>query len=348
LMAEAHKDERILLAHGGGGSLMRNLIEEIILKRLSNPVLALLEDSAVLPRLPEGEEAASGRLAFTTDSYVVKPLFFKGGDIGKLAVCGTVNDLAASGARPLWLTLSFIIEEGLSIDQLERIVDSISEVSRQAEVRVVAGDIKVVERGAADGLYINTSGIGVVGEGVNLSASLIEEGDKVLVSGPIGEHGIAVIAAREGMELDVEVESDVAPLGGLVRDMLDSSPGVHFLRDPTRGGLAAVLNEAAATAGLTIRLFEEKIPLKPSVKAVSEMLGLAPLTLACEGRMAAIVEGKEAGKILKRMHQSPLGKEASIIGEVAKLLTARVILETKVGGRRIVDMPYGEEFPRIC
>ena len=347
-MSIVHKDERILLAHGGGGSLMRGLIEDLILKRLNNPVLARLEDSAVLPPLPGGGEVSSGRLAFTTDSYVVKPLFFKGGDIGKLAVCGTVNDLAASGARPLWLTLSFIIEEGFPIDQLERIVDAVSEASGQAEVKVVAGDIKVVERGAADGLYINTSGIGVVAEGVNLSPSLIKEGDKVLVSGPIGEHGMAVIAARDQVELDIDVESDVAPLGGLVRDILDNGQAVHFLRDPTRGGLAAVLNEAASAAGLTIRLFEDKIPLKSGVKAISEMLGLDPLSLACEGRMVAIVEGKGAGKILKQMRQSPLGKEASIIGEVLSPLVARVILETKVGGRRTVDMPYGEELPRIC
>ena len=347
-MGTSNKDERILLAHGGGGSLMRGLIEGLILERLNNPMLSRLEDSAILPCLPAGREGAAGRLAFTTDSYVVKPLFFKGGDIGKLAVCGTVNDLAASGARPLWLTLSFIIEEGFPIVQLERIVDSIAEVSRQAEVKVVAGDIKVVERGAADGIYINTSGIGVVAEGVNLSPALIEGGDKVLVSGPLGDHGIAVLSAREGMEFDVDVESDVAPLGGLVADMLDSGQSVHFLRDPTRGGLAAVLNEAASVAGVSIRLFEDEIPLRPGVEAVSEMLGLDPLNLACEGRMVAVVERGEAEEILKRMRESSLGKEACNIGEVVEAMAARVILETKVGGRRIVDMPYGEELPRIC
>jgi len=347
-MGTDNKDERILLAHGGGGSLMRGLIESLILERLNNPVLSRLEDSAILPSLPAGRKAASGRLAFTTDSYVVKPLFFKGGDIGKLAVCGTVNDLAASGARPLWLSLSFIIEEGFLIDQLERIVDSIAETSGQAGVKVVAGDIKVVERGAADGIYINTSGIGLVPEGVNLSPSLIEEGDAVLVSGPIGEHGIAVLSAREGMEFDIDVESDVAPLGGLVADILDTGESVHFLRDPTRGGLAAVLNEATSAAGVSIRLFEDKIPLRPGVKALSEMLGLDPLSLACEGRMVAVVDKKGAEKILRRMRESPWGKEASNIGEVVESMAARVILETKVGGTRIVDMPYGEELPRIC
>ena len=347
-MGTSNKDERILLAHGGGGSLMRELIESLILERLNNPVLSRLEDRAILPCLPAGREGVSGRLAFTTDSYVVKPLFFKGGDIGKLAVCGTVNDLAASGARPLWLTLSFIIEEGFPIVQLERIVDSIAETSGQAEVKVAAGDIKVVERGAADGIYINTSGIGVVAEGVNLSPSLIEEGDKVLVSGPIGDHGIAVLSAREGMEFDVDVESDVAPLGGLVAGILDSGESVHFLRDPTRGGLAALLNEAASAAGVSISLFEDEIPLRPSVKAVSEMLGLDPLNLACEGRMVAVVARKGAEKVLERMRESSLGKEASNIGEVVGSMAARVILETKVGGRRIVDVPYGEELPRIC
>ncbi len=332
--------DRILLAHGSGGRLAHQLVERSFVKALVNPILAKLDDSAVFE--------IGGRLAFTTDSYTVSPIFFPGGDIGKLAVCGTVNDLAMSGAKPLYLSLAFIIEEGLSQKELGQIVVSIQKATQEAGVKIITGDTKVVNRGSADRLFINTAGIGIIPEGVDISGSNARPGDKVILSGAIGEHGIAVLSRREGLSFSTNLKSDCAPLAKLVMEMLAASPSIHCLRDPTRGGLATALNELATQSRVGIRIEEEKVPTREEVLAACEMLGLDPLYIANEGKLIAIVPAEDAESVLAAMSRNHYGKEAAIIGEVTAKHPGRVVMKTSLGTTRIVDMLVGDPLPRIC
>ncbi len=333
-------EDKILLAHGSGGKLAHELVERSFVKALANPLLAKLDDSAVFD--------FSGRLAFTTDSYVVSPIFFPGGDIGKLAVYGTVNDLAMSGAKPLYLSLSFIIEEGLSLGELNEIVGSVQKAAQQAGVEIITGDTKVVHRGSADKLFINTAGVGIIPVGVNISGSNARPGDKLILSGTIGDHGIAVLSQREGLSFSTQLESDCAPLGSLVAEILEVSPNIHCLRDPTRGGLATTLNELAKQSQVSIRIEEEKVPVREEVLAACEMLGFDPLYVANEGKLVAIIPAGDADKILKAMRENHYGKGAAIIGEVRAEHPGRVIMKTCLGASRIVDMLVGDLLPRIC
>ena len=339
-MGDSEKFDKILMSHGSGGKLSHELVEKHFVRVFDNPLLARLDDSAVF--------TVSGRLAFTTDSYVVSPIFFPGGDIGKLAVCGTVNDLAMSGARPLCLSLSLIIEEGLSLSELKTIIASVQSAAIEAGVTIVTGDTKVVQRGSADKLFINTAGIGIIPENVDISGSNAKPGDKVLLSGPIGDHGIAVLSKREGLSFTTRLESDCAPLNSLVADMLNISADIHCLRDPTRGGLATTLNEMAKQSNVSIRIEEEKVPVREAVLAACEMLGLDPLYIANEGKLVAIVPAEDADKILRAMRRNQYGKEASLIGEVSANNPGRVVMKTSIGSSRIVDMLVGDPLPRIC
>lgn len=335
------RDKTVLLAHGSGGSYSRRLIEDVFAKAFSNPLLAPLNDQAVFSL--EGE-----KLAFTTDSYVVNPIFFPGGDIGKLSVCGTINDLAVGGAEPVYLSASFIIEEGLPMEELKKVVDSMAVTARAAGVHIVTGDTKVVERGKGDKVFITTTGIGVV-RGMELSPANIRPGDAVLVSGTMGDHGIAIMTHREGIMMDAPVVSDCAPLHTLARDILSAVPsGVRAMRDPTRGGLATVLNEFAASCGCCVALKEEALPVKEAVRGACELLGFDPLYLANEGKLVAVVDGKDAGAALSAMRANPLGKDAAIVGTVIEAPKGKVLLETPIGNRRIIDMLSGEQLPRIC
>ncbi len=333
-------EDKILLAHGSGGKLAHDLVEKSFVKTLANPLLDKLNDSAVFD--------LSGRLAFTTDSYVVSPIFFPGGDIGKLAVCGTVNDLAMSGAKPLYLSLSFIIEEGLALSELKKVVNSVQQAAGEAGVEIITGDTKVVPKGSADKIFINTAGVGVVPEGVDISGSNARPGDKVILSGTIGDHGIAVISQREGLSFATNLKSDCAPLGGLVTGMIAASPNIHCLRDPTRGGLATSLNELAKQSKVSIRIEEEKIPVREEVLAACEMLGFDPLYVANEGKLVAIVPPEDADKILKAMRKNGYGQNSVIIGEVGAEHPGRVVMKTVLGASRIVDMLVGDLLPRIC
>ena len=333
-------DDRILLAHGSGGKLSHELVEKKFLPFLSNPALNTLDDSAIFE--------ASGRLAFTTDGYVVNPIFFPGGDIGKLAVCGTVNDLAMSGAKPLYLSLSAIIEEGLLLSELEQIVQSIKKSAEEAAVNIIAGDTKVVNRGQADKLFITTSGVGIIPPGVDISGANARVGDKVLLSGTIGDHGIAVMSQREGLRFSMTLESDCAPLNKLVSQMLEVSSRIHCLRDPTRGGLATTLNELAQQSKVGITLDEAKIPVKDDVRAACELLGLDPLYVANEGKLVAIIHPTDADRVLTQMKRNNYGRDAAIIGEVTDEHPGKVVMRTKLGPSRIVDMLSGELLPRIC
>ncbi|PIX27393.1 MAG: hydrogenase expression/formation protein HypE [Chloroflexi bacterium CG_4_8_14_3_um_filter_45_15] len=336
----ARKNEVILLAHGSGGKLSHDLVEKKFLPFLANPVLNKLDDSAIFE--------ASGHLAFTTDSYVVNPIFFPGGDIGKLAVCGTVNDLAMSGAKPLYLSLSAIIEEGFPLGELEQIMQSIKATTEEAEVKIITGDTKVVNRGQADKIFINTSGIGIIPPGIDIAGANAKTGDKVILSGTIGDHGIAIMSQREGLKFSISIGSDCCPLSKLVSEMLDASPIIHCLRDPTRGGLATTLNEFARQSNVGIVIEEDKVPIKEGVRAACELLGFDPIYVANEGKLVAIVEPCEAEKVLVRMRQNKYGKDAAIIGEVVNDHPRRVIMKTKLGPSRIVDMLSGELLPRIC
>lgn len=333
-------EDRILLAHGSGGKLSHDLIENSFLPDLTNPILNKLDDSAVLE--------LSGRLAFTTDSYTVNPIFFPGGDIGRLAICGTINDLSMSGARPLYLSLSFIIEEGLPFSELKKILTSIKEAADEAEVKIVTGDTKVVNQGSADKLFINTAGVGIVPEGVNISAANARPGDRVILSGNIGDHGIAVISQREGLKFQVPVPSDCAPLNKLVAAMLAASASIHCLRDPTRGGLATTLNDFAGQSNVGIRIEEDKIPVDRAVLAACELLGFDPLYIANEGKLVAIVPPDDADRILGKMKRNKYGTRAAIIGEVVAEHPGKVVMKTSLGASRIVDMTVGELLPRIC
>jgi len=336
------KHDRILLAHGGGGQLSDELIRHHILPTFKNDTLAELADSAKL-------NLASNLVCFTTDSYVVKPLFFNGGDIGKLAVCGTVNDLAVAGSKPVALALSLIIEEGFEFELLEKILASISEAARQNKVSIVTGDIKTVEAGAADKIFINTAGIGVRLTGVDLGFNRIAAGDKIIINGTMGDHGMTIISQREGIKFQSKLKSDCAGLVELICQLLKDTSGVKFMRDPTRGGLAATLNEISKGSSRSIKIREADVPINPTVQAAADMLGFDVLTIANEGKFVAIVSPESADNCLNICRNNRLGKKASIIGEVVQTRDVPLVeIETKIGGKRIVQMPYGRELPRIC
>lgn len=332
----------VILGHGSGGKLSSDLIETRFLPPFDNPALRAGNDAGIV------QPAPCATLAVSTDSHVVWPLFFPGGDIGRLAVCGTVNDVAMMGARPLYLTASFILEEGLEIGLLEKIVESMQAAAQEAGVQIIAGDTKVVERGKADGLYISTSGVGLVTEGIEIGGALAQPGDAVLLSGPIGDHGIAVLAARNELGLETAVESDVAPLNHLVQTMLEASDHIHVLRDPTRGGVASTLNEIARQSAVSIVLQEQAIPVRPAVRAACEMLGFDPLYIANEGRLLAIVGQEDAQIVLQAMRRTRYGEDSVLIGTVQESHPGRVLLKTAFGSTRIVDVLLGEMLPRIC
>lgn len=336
--------EIVTLAHGSGGEMGHALVRDI-LDILRDPILEELEDASLIPF--DGEHRA-GRVVFTTDSYVVRPLFFPGGDIGKLAVCGTINDLAMRGAAPLYLSTGFILEEGLPLADLRRIVTSMADVAREAGVRIVTGDTKVVERGSADKLFLNTAGVGVVSPDVHISASAARPGDAILLSGAVGDHGLAIMTQREGLRFESPLRSDCAPLHSLVRGMLEASPHIHTLRDPTRGGLATTLNELAGQSGVGMHIEETSIPIHEPVRAASELLGLDPLYVANEGKLVAIVEAEDAEDVLRAMRAHPQGREAAIIGQVVDEHVGQVAMRTILGTHRLLDMLASEQLPRIC
>lgn len=361
--------EKIMLAHGGGGRLMHKLISELFVDKFDNEILGELSDSAVIKSLNSRENDSP--VLFTTDSYVVNPLFFPGADIGKLAICGTINDLAVMGAVPLYISSGFIIEEGLEYEVLKRITESMANTAREEKVKIVTGDVKVVEKNSADKLFINTSGIGIGEKGISLSKKKIEPGDKIIVSGSIGEHGLAILAARGDFDFKTEIKSDCAPLTDLIQKIINprqSLParkaglpagrglssqsavthGIKFMRDPTRGGLATTLNEIVDGMDFGIKIDEEYIPIKEQVKALCEILGLDPLYVANEGKVVVIVSRGDAQAILGLMRQHPLGRESQIIGEIIKEPNQKVIMKTEVGGSRIIDMLTGDQLPRIC
>jgi len=337
--------DRILLGHGSGGSLTSDLIRKLFIPGFGNEILQRLEDQATL----DLNGAANGqRLAFTTDSFVIRPIFFPGGDVGKLAVHGTVNDLAVGGATPLFLSAAFILEEGLPLTDLKRIVDSMRQACDEANVSLVTGDTKVVDRGKGDQIFITTSGIGVVPAGRNLSIRGARPGDCILVSGTLGDHGIAIMSVREGIEFETVLESDCAPLTGLVSAMLAECPDIRCMRDPTRGGLSSVLNELAEASGVGVSIQESAIPVREEVRAACDMLGLDPLYVANEGKLIAVVPSENSERLLAAMRNHPLGKNAAIIGKITDDHAGMVVLQTLVGGERVVTMLAGEQLPRIC
>lgn len=340
-MSDHSPDDRILIAHGSGGKLSHRLVEELFLPRFDNVTLNRLEDSACLP-------AHSGELAITTDSYVVDPLFFPGGDIGTLAVSGTVNDLVAAGAAPAYLTAGFILEEGLPLSILERVLDSMQATARDAGVAIVAGDTKVVPRQKADKLFINTAGVGFISAGQVASPRLITPGDKILINGSIGDHGVAVMAAREGLVLPEEIQSDCAPLSNLIDGLRLTGIRIHAMRDPTRGGVATTLNEIARAAGVDIELDEERLLIHEGVEAACEILGFDPLYLANEGKMLMFIPPTQADEAVRILRDHPLGVGSAIIGRVTDRGQPRVRLITGIGGGRILDVPVMEQLPRIC
>jgi hydrogenase expression/formation protein HypE len=331
----------VLLAHGGGGKLTQQLIHKMFRSTFGNPHLDPLHDGATL-------QLDSNQLAFTTDSYVVNPLFFPGGNIGSLAVHGTVNDLSMCGAHPLYISAGFIIEEGLPMDDLWRIVVAMQEAATESGVTIVTGDTKVVDRGKGDGLFINTAGIGSLEPGTAIQPDRASPGDRILLNGPIADHGIAIMSIREGLEFETTVESDSAPLNGLVGEMLKASKNIHVLRDPTRGGIASALNEIADQSGVGMKLREDRIPLREEVKGACELLGLDPLYVANEGKVLAIVPAGEADRVLGAMQAHPLGRGATVIGEVSADHPGVVTMKSTIGGTRVVDMLSGEQLPRIC
>jgi hydrogenase expression/formation protein HypE len=333
--------EKVLLAHGGGGRLTHQLIEKLFLPELRNPYIDLLHDGAILP-------SPGQQIAFSTDSYVVQPIFFPGGNIGELAIYGTVNDLACCGAKPMYVSLALIIEEGLEMTVLWEIVRSIRQAAERAGVLVVTGDTKVVDRGKGDRIFINTSGIGWIPEGVHISPKNCQPGDKILLSGAIAEHGIAILSSRTGLAFETEIRSDMAPLNGLVDALLQQSKNIRVLRDPTRGGLAGALYEIACSSGYRIRIEENAIPVDEPVRGACEILGLDPMYIANEGKLIAIVTPEEADRLLETMKKHPMGKRASLIGEVTKEKKPPVQMITSIGTSRIIDQISGEQLPRIC
>jgi len=335
------KSGKIFLDHGGGGKVSHDLIKETFLPQFNNPFLMELDDSAVF-------KLGNARLAFSTDSYVVDPIFFPGGNIGSLAIYGTVNDLAMRGARPLYLSVGFIIEEGFKLSDLERILSSMKDAANKSQVLVVTGDTKVVSRGNVDKLFINTSGIGIIESNINISGQNAQIGDKVSISGTIGDHGIAVLSQREGLELEYPLKSDSVPLNKLVFEMLEASSNIHALRDPTRGGIGTSLNEIAIQSHVGIRIFEETIPIGQEVMGACELLGLDPLYVANEGKLLDFVDPHDVYKVLDKMRANEHGTEAQVIGEVVTDHKGKVAMVTKIGGTRIVDMLTGDQLPRIC
>lgn len=343
------RETHITLAHGSGGRAMHDLVEGLFLEYFKNPLLEKLEDQAVF-EIPAGAK----KLAFTTDSYVVDPIFFPGGDIGALSVHGTVNDLAMSGARPVYLSAGFIIEEGFPIEDLRRVCASMQKAAEEANVQIVTGDTKVVQKGGADKIFINTAGLGVIETGANISASRAAVGDKVIVSGTIGDHGTTILIARGELDLETDIESDSASLNSLVAEMLDEAANlnaldaIHVLRDPTRGGVATTLNEIAMSSDVCIEIREELIPVREEVKGACEILGLDPLYVANEGKLIAVISAEIADRIIARMRENPNGQGACVIGEVKAEPPGIVSMTTGFGGTRIVDMLAGEQLPRIC
>ncbi|MFJ8577903.1 hydrogenase expression/formation protein HypE [Micromonospora sp. NPDC093277] len=335
------REPRVTLAHGAGGKATRTLVEGIFVEAFRNPILEALDDAAVL-------RPGVDRLAFTTDSYVVSPLFFPGGDIGDLAVNGTVNDLAVSGARPLYLSAGFILEEGFPVADLQRITASMAEAARRADVQVVTGDTKVVQRGKADGCYVNTAGVGLLERPVTLGAGQVRPGDAIIVSGPIGDHGVTVMLARGELDIEADLVSDTAPLHGLVAALLDAVPGVRLLRDATRGGVATVLNEVAQAAEVAVVVDEAAVPLRPAVTGACELLGIDPLYVACEGRFVAVIDGAQGEAAVTALRRHELGQDAAVIGHVAADPPGLVLLKTAFGGTRVVDLLVGDPLPRIC
>ena len=333
--------EQILLAHGSGGTLMRELIDDVFVVEFDEDYLKRLDDAASLP-------LAGNRIAMSTDTYVVHPVFFPGGDIGRLAICGTVNDVATSGATPLYISVGFVLEEGFPIADLRRILESMRDACREAGVHIVTGDTKVVEKGHGDGIFINTAGVGVLADGVNLSGSNVKPGDKVLLSGTLGDHGIAIISTREGLEFSTTIETDAAPLNALIANVLAAAPNARCFRDPTRGGLASTLNEIADASRVSITVEETSVPVKDQVRGASEMLGYDVFQVANEGKMVAIVPAEQADAALAAMKASPYGEAAAIIGEAAEVSPGKVYVHTSFGATRIMDMLVGEQLPRIC
>ena len=331
----------IQLDQGSGGRATHELVEDLFIRFLRNDYLGQMNDSALV-------EVYGGQIAMTTDSYVVDPIFFPGGNIGSLAVHGTVNDLTMLGAKPLYLTAGFILEEGLPVELLSQIVASMGEAAREANVLIVAGDTKVVPHGKADKIFINTAGIGIVPPGLKIGGQHAQPGDAVLINGTMGDHGMAVLCKREGLAFEKEIRSDAASLNGLVAQMLEGCPNIHVLRDPTRGGVATTLNEIAGQSGVGIRLFEEALPIREDVAGACELLGLDPLYVANEGKVLACVPADAAEVVLQTMRRHPLGEQACQIGEVVATDTGRVFLRTRIGGHRLVDMLRGEQLPRIC
>jgi len=331
----------IVLAHGSGGKLSHQLMEKMVLPQFRNELLEPLHDGAIF-------SIGGQRVAFSTDSYVVSPIFFPGGDIGKLAVHGTVNDLVMCGARPLYLSVGFILEEGTPMEDFWRVVQSMREAAATAGVMLVTGDTKVVDRGKADKIFINTSGIGAIPEGINIAPSRAQPNDKIILSGAMAVHGIAIMSTREGLEFESEIASDTAPLNGLVETILAANKDVHVLRDPTRGGITSALTEIAQAAKVGMLLNEDAIPISEEVKGACEILGLDPLYVANEGKLLAITAASEADRVLAAMQSHPLGREAAIIGEVTDDHPGFVMMKTRVGGKRVVDMLSGEQLPRIC
>jgi len=335
------KTDTILLDHGSGGKMAHNLITDMMIPKFDNPILSQLHDGAIFNI--EGQ-----RLAFSTDTYVVDPIFFPGGCIGDLAVNGTVNDLAMCGATPLYLSSGLIIEEGFSVTDLEKILKMMSIAAEKAGVQIVTGDTKVVPKGAVDKIFINTSGIGRIPEDVDISSHKAHPGDKIILSGSIGDHGMAVLTQREGISFDSSITSDTAPLNHMVNKMLTACPDIHVLRDPTRGGVATALNEIAIQSNVGIRIYEETIPLKDHVAGICELLGFDPIYIANEGKLLAFVPPEYADIVLTVMRQDHLGEDAAIIGEVVSDTSGKVIMQTRIGGTRIIDMLTGDQLPRIC
>lgn len=333
--------DTIQLAHGAGGKLSSDLIEKIFIPRFGNETLDKMEDQAIL-NIPKGQ------IAFTTDSFVVDPIFFPGGNIGELAINGTVNDVAMSGAKPLYLSVGFILEEGLSLEILHKIVLSMEIAAKQAGIQIVTGDTKVVNKGSCDKLFINTSGIGIIPNNVNISANRLSLGDKIIVSGTVADHGMAVMTVREGLSFQSQIKSDTAALNGLVDTMLNVSNDIHAMRDPTRGGVATTLNEFAKQSNVGIQLYADSVPVRPEVKGACEVLGIDPLYVANEGKLIAILPGAVANEMVNKMRSHKFGKDATIIGEVTENNPGIVVQQTGLGANRIVDMPIGEQLPRIC
>lgn len=336
--------DRILLSHGSGGKLMHELVDEIFRERFHNSILDEMSDSAILEQQGDSES----ELCFTTDSYVVNPIFFPGGNIGKLAVCGTVNDLSVEGAKPLFLSCAVIVEEGFEKKHLEKIADSMASTAREAGVKIVTGDFKVVDKGKADKIFINTAGIGIRRKSTSSHEKEIRPGDKILINGNIGEHSVAVLAARETFALETSVKSDCAPLNHLIEIALASGAEIKFMRDPTRGGAAATLNEVVEKRDFGIRLEEDEIPVSEETSAACEILGFDPLFMANEGKVILIANSEQADKLLSALKEHPLGRESRIIGEVVAENPGKVTMRTGIGGERIIEMPVGEQLPRIC